>query len=123
MILLPNRDCVEEIGLRVSHDLAGRKYRVISTISPAFASRSADYTTWFGNVYGQSHFSRIHLHPFKVVISYVNFIIVTRLRYWTWGCDAKGRGTHEAKSAMIPILDSVQLLQQTLRRCCFPQID
>ena len=58
----------------VSHALAGRKFRGPSTIFSAFTLRSADHTTWLGNVYGQSHSSRILVHLSEVVISYVCLI-------------------------------------------------
>ena len=55
----------------LSHALAGRKFRGISTIFLDFILRSDDHTTCFGNVYGQSHSFRILVHLSEVVIPYV----------------------------------------------------
>ena len=67
------------IVCKLSHALAGRILRGAS-IFLGFNLRSADHTTWLGNVYGQSHSSRISLPFSGVVISYVYIIYVKYLR-------------------------------------------
>ena len=59
---------------KLSHALAGRNNRGASAIFLDISLRSDDHTTWFGNVYGQSHSSHILVHLSDVVISYVYFI-------------------------------------------------
>ena len=45
-----------------------------------FILRYAGHTVWFGNLYGQSHFSPILVHLSAVVISYVYFMTPRELR-------------------------------------------
>ena len=69
----------------LSHALVGRIFRGPSTISSIFILRYADHTTWLGNVYEDSHSSRIFVHSSGVVISYVYFMDLTHLKLLDMG--------------------------------------
>ena len=68
---------------------------VIAEVTPEFSNFYlaiyADFTSWYGNVYGQSHFSSISMSSFEVVISYVYSMNIWKfaLRLWCQGIYAQ----------------------------------